>query len=84
MSDEEKRLAWNRLSQAGLTEIRPGEVPERIKEAKQVALGRLSELLNAANRVHERESVAQSVGTLRKLEKALSNVWPLKSAEINE
>ena len=84
MSDEEKRVAWSRLSEAGLTEIRPGDVPDRIKEAKQVALGRLSQLLETANRVRERESVAQSVGTLRKLEKALSHVWFHKRPEVNE
>jgi hypothetical protein len=84
MSDEEKRIAWSRLSEAGLTEIRPGDVPNRIREAKQVALQRLSQLLETANRVRERESVAQSLGTLRKLEKALSHAWLHKSAEFSE
>jgi hypothetical protein len=84
MSDEEKRVAWSRLSEAGLTEIPPGDVPARIKEAKQVALGRLSQLLETANRVRERESVAQSVGTLRKLEKALSHAWFHKGPELSK
>lgn len=84
MSDEENRSVWVRLAEAGLTEIRPGEIPERIKEAKHVAMGRLSELLESANRARERESVAQSLGTLKKLEDALSQAWLRKSPELGE
>jgi hypothetical protein len=84
MSDEEKRIAWSKLSEAGLTEIKPGDVPDLIKQAKHVAMGRLSELLEMANRVRERESVAQSVGTLRKLEQALSHAWLKRTADLSE
>jgi len=84
MSDEQKRSIWNRLFEAGLTEIKPGDFPERIKEAKYVAMERLSELLESANRVRERESVAQSVGTLRKLEKTLTHAWLQNSPDSGE
>ena len=84
MSDEQKRSIWNRLFEAGLTEIKPGDIPERIKEAKHVAMERLSELLESANRARERESVAQSVGTLRKLEKSLNHAWLRNSPDPGE
>jgi len=69
--ESEKARVWKLLSEAGLIDIRPDEVPDRIKEAKDVVIGRLSELLGARNELHERESAAYSLATLKKLERML-------------
>jgi hypothetical protein len=60
------------LSEAGLIDIPPEEFAERIKEAKHVVMGRLSELLEATSDMQERESAAYSLGTLKKLEGTVS------------
>jgi len=66
-----KRQVWKSLSDAGLVEIAFDEFPDRIKEAKQTVIGRLSQLLKLKNDVQERESVAHSLGTLKNLEAKL-------------
>jgi hypothetical protein len=60
------------LSEAGLIDIPPDEFAERIKEAKQVVMGRLSELLELTTDIQERESAAYSLATLKKLERTVS------------
>lgn len=69
--EPEKERVWKLLSEAGLIDIPPDEFPERIREAKGVVMGRLSELLEVANHLQERESAAHSLATLKKLEKTL-------------
>lgn len=69
--ESEKERLWKLLSEAGLLDIPPDEFPERIKEAKDVVMERLSELLEVTNDVQERESAAYSLATLRKLETTL-------------
>jgi hypothetical protein len=59
------------LTQARLVEIEVEEFPDRIKEVKHVAIGRLGELLERENGLQERESVAHSLGTLKRLEATL-------------
>ena len=59
------------LTDAGLVEIALDQFPERIKEVCHVAMGRLGELLERKNDVVERECVARSVGTLKRLENKL-------------
>jgi hypothetical protein len=66
--ESEKERAWRMLSQAGLIDIPPDEFAERIKEAKRVVMGRLSELLERTTDIQERESAAYSLATLKKLE----------------
>jgi hypothetical protein len=63
-----KHLLWKTLSEAGLVEIPFDELPKRITEAKQAVMGRLSQLFQLKNDVHERKSVAHSLGTLKNLE----------------
>jgi hypothetical protein len=70
--ESEKERVWRVLSEAGLIDIPPDEFAERIKEAKQVVMGRLSELLEATTDIQERESAAYSLGTLKKLEGTVS------------
>ena len=73
MSGEEKNIqkARKSLTDAGLVEIALDQFPERIKEVCHVAMGRLGELLERKNDVDERECVARSVGTLKRLENRL-------------
>lgn len=73
MSGEEKNIqkARKSLTDAGLVEIALDQFPERIKEVCHVAMGRLGELLERKNDVEERECVARSVGTLKRLENKL-------------
>lgn len=59
---------WESLRKAGLVEIRIDEFPERIREVKHVALGRLGELLELNGGNQEQQSVAYSLGFLKKLE----------------
>jgi hypothetical protein len=66
--ESEQERIWKLLSEAGLIEIPPDEFPERIREAKDVVMGRLSELLEVSNDIRERESAAYSLATLKKLE----------------
>ncbi|PYX62723.1 MAG: hypothetical protein DMG71_05020 [Acidobacteria bacterium] len=60
------------LSEAGLIDITLDDFPERIKAAKNVVIGRLRELLELTTTIQEeRQSVAYSLGTLKKLETTL-------------
>lgn len=70
--ESEKEGVWRLLSEAGLIDIAPDEFPKRIKEAKDVVMGRLGKLLEATNQVQERESAAYSLATLKKLERTLA------------
>ncbi|MGC2196415.1 MAG: hypothetical protein WA628_17210 [Terriglobales bacterium] len=62
---------WKSLTEAGLVEIKPDEFRERIKEVKQVAMGRLGELLELNTVSQEQQSVARLLGFLKKLETTL-------------
>ena len=62
---------WKSLTDAGLLEIKPDEFPDKLKKVKRVAIGWLGELLERQNAVRERESVAHSLGTLKRLENTL-------------
>lgn len=76
----DKERAWKLLSEAGFIDIAPDQVQDRIKQAKDVVMGRLSELMTARNELHERDSAAYSLATLRKLEKTLEqNITPRDS-----
>jgi hypothetical protein len=70
--ESEKERVWRVLSEAGLIDIPPDEFAERIKEAKRVVMGRLSELLELTTKTQERESAAYSLATLKKLERTVS------------
>ena len=69
--EENIQKARKSLNDAGLVEIALDQFPERIKEVCHVAMGRLGELLERKNDVEERECVARSVGTLKRLENKL-------------
>ena len=69
--ESEKGQVWKLLSEAGLVDITLDEFPERIKEAKHVVMGRLSELLELTTDIQERQSAAYSLATLKKLETTL-------------
>jgi hypothetical protein len=62
---------WKSLTEAGLIEIKLEEFANKLKEVKHVAMGRLGELLERQNALRERESVAHSLGTLKRLETTL-------------
>lgn len=68
----EQERVWKLLSEAGLIDISPDEFPDRIKEARNVVIERLSELLKATNQVQERESAAYSLAILRRLQTTLT------------
>jgi hypothetical protein len=70
--ESEKDRVWRLLSEAGLIDIPPDQFAERIKEAKHVVMGRLSELLELTTDIQERQSAAYSLATLKKLETTLS------------
>ncbi|HEY3130927.1 MAG TPA: hypothetical protein VGL91_15840 [Acidobacteriota bacterium] len=72
--ESEKEQVWKLLSDAGLVDITLNDFPDRIKEAKHVVMGRLGELLELTTDIQERQSVAYSLGTLRKLETTLQVV----------
>ncbi len=79
---EQKRI-WQQLLDAGLVDIPSEKFRDRVKEAKQVVIGRLSELLNVPNDVQERESAAYSLATLKKLENTLGKTeYPLSPGEL--
>lgn len=75
VSDEQKQseneLGWKLLSEAGMVDIGPDEFPERIKEAKDAVLKRLTELLEATPGLDECQSAAYSLGTLAQIETRL-------------
>jgi hypothetical protein len=54
-----------------VTEPTPGDLPERIKEAKRFVTGRLRELLEVASDTKECEYAAHSLGRLKDLETSL-------------
>ncbi len=62
----EKEQVWKLLSEAGLVDITLDDFPELLKQAKHVVMGRLSELLELTTDIQERQSVAYSLGTLKK------------------
>ena len=78
-SDKEK--VWRVLSEAGLVDIPADEFSKRVREAKDVVMGRLSELLEQSTDIQERESAAYSLATLKKLETTLSRSEKRKSSE---
>jgi uncharacterized protein YicC (UPF0701 family) len=69
--ESEKQRVWKLLSEAGLIDITPDEFPERVKEAKDLVMGRLGELLERTTDIRERESAAYSLATLKRLETTL-------------
>jgi len=70
------RQAWKSLSEAGLVEMRPDELSQKIQEVKHVVIVRLSELLQIKNDVEERESAAYSLATLKRIETTLRENAP--------
>jgi hypothetical protein len=66
--ESERERGWSLLLEAGFLDIPPDEFADRIKEAKHVVIARLSELLRVTTDAQERESVACSLATLKKLE----------------
>jgi len=66
--ETESRRVWESLRKAGLVEIKVDEFPARIKEVKHVTLGRLGELFELTTGTQEQQSVAHSLGFLKKLE----------------
>jgi hypothetical protein len=72
-SDEIKtQRVWKSLADAGLVEINLHQFSDRIREVKHIAMGRLNELLELKTNDEERQGVAQSLGTLKRLETTLS------------
>ena len=72
MSEEDRSQRVRKsLADARLVEIEVDEFPDRIREVKQVAIGRLGELLQKDTGPREHRSVAHSVGTLSRLEASL-------------
>jgi hypothetical protein len=69
--ESEKQRVWKLLSEAGLIDITPDEFPERVKQAKDLVMGRLGELLERTTDIRERESAAYSLATLKRLETTL-------------
>jgi hypothetical protein len=69
--ESEKEQVWRLLSEAGLVDIGPDEFPKRIKEAKDVVLKRLTELLEATPTLDECQCAAHSLGALTQLETRL-------------
>ncbi len=83
MSDDDRsQKVRESLAEAHLVEIEPNEFPDRIREVKQVAMGRLGELLKNDTSLPEGRSVAHSVGTLSRLEATLrADADPQKSGK---
>ena len=67
------------LADARLVEISPEEFPDRIREVKQIAIGHLGKLLETDAGLREPRSVAQSLGTLSRLEATLRTDAQTKS-----
>ena len=74
--DDRTQLVRKSLADARLVEIELDEFPDRIREVKKVAIGRLGELLQADTGLQERRSVAHSLGTLSRLEATLKTDVP--------
>lgn len=78
--ESEKEQVWRLLSEAGLVDIGPDEFPTRIKEAKDVVLKRLTELLEASPTLDECQCAAHSLGALTQLETKLAvSAKPIRS-----
>jgi hypothetical protein len=58
---------WTYLSQAGLTEINPEDLPSRIEGARDVVIEHLLELLEKPGKPMECEPAASTIGTLTEL-----------------
>ena len=73
MSDENNKAyrRGNSLTDSGLVEIGPDQFPEKIRDVKRLAIGRLEELLQLKTGLEEQRYVAHSLGTLKRLEKAI-------------
>ena len=73
MSDENNKAyrRGNSLTDSGLVEIGPDQFPEKIRDVKRLAIGRLGELLQLKTGLEEQRYVAHSLGTLKRLEKAI-------------
>jgi hypothetical protein len=69
--ESDRQRVWSLLSNAGLIDIPAEQFPERIKEAKNAVMERLSELLEKTIDMQERDSAAYSLATLKKLESTL-------------
>jgi hypothetical protein len=85
--ERRKEETWKLLSEAGLVDIRIDDFPERIKEAKDVVLRRLTELLEATSALDECQSAAYSLGTLRQIETTLGAplfAKPMRAEEPDE
>ena len=79
MSEEDRSQRVRKsLADARLVEIELDEFPDRIREVKKVAIGRLGELLQKETGLQERRSVAHSLGTLSRLEATLKTDPPDK------
>lgn len=62
---------WTYLSQAGLTEINPEDLPSRIERARDVVIEHLLELLEKPGKLVECEPAASTIGTLTELRRRL-------------
>ena len=81
MSEEDRSHRVRKsLADAHLVEIELEEFPDRIREVKQVAIGRLGQLLQKETGLQERRSVAHSLGTLSRLEATLRTDADLKKS----
>jgi|RhiMetStandDraft_4_1073278.scaffolds.fasta_scaffold2121871_2 hypothetical protein len=72
----QNQRVWRSLTEAGLLEIKLDEFPEMVKKVKRVAIGWLGELLERQTAIREQESVAHSLGTLKRLETSLQTDTP--------
>jgi hypothetical protein len=75
---------WKALSEAGLVEIKPDEFPAKIKKVKHVAILWLGELLERRTAGREKEIVARSLGTLKRLEAAVRIDDPQPAARASD
>ena len=72
MSEEDQSQQVRKsLADARLVEIELDEFPDRIREIKQVAIGRLGELLQDDSGLREGRAVAHALGTLSRVEATL-------------
>jgi hypothetical protein len=77
----EHERVWSLLLEAGFFDIPPDEFADRIKEAKHVVIARLSQLLEMATDIRERESAAYSLATLKKLETIVGRSGERRSSD---
>ena len=79
--ESEQQRVWSLLWEAGFLDIPPEEFEDRIKEAKHVVIGRLSQLLEMTTDIGERESAACSLATLKKLETTVGRTGKRRSSD---